>query len=58
MDMHFKTSHVIVYPGILGNMQNESYDFKTSHVIVYPREYEKCGTVHGISKHLMLLFIF
>ena len=31
--------------------------FKTSHVIVYPREYEKCGTVHGISKHLMLLFI-
>ena len=98
---HFKTSHVIVYPGILGNMQNESYDFKTSHVIVYlyelptrscktifqniscyclslfarfqliillhfktshvivyPREYEKCGTVHGISKHLMLLFIF
>ena len=76
---HFKTSHVIVYLYELPTrscktiFQNIScyclslfarfqliilLHFKTSHVIVYPREYEKCGTVHGISKHLMLLFIF
>ena len=76
---HFKTSHVIVYLYELPTrscktiFQNIScyclslfarfqliilLHFKTSHVIVYPREYEKCGTVHGISKHLMLLFIW
>ena len=35
MDMHFKTSHVIVYHSVCGIVYSGKENFKTSHVIVY-----------------------